>query len=423
MMRGKRACRIILKNARAATSFAAPLKTGGPEESLSREEEFAELAERAGERESSGASAPPRGFAPEQLVACEHCLRANAPTRMSCLYCGAQLPQTAESEKLRRPALKKLEDWERGFSVVLLPHDEKRSPRDESGPSRVGSLTPEAVAGSLTPEAVAEAASLLRLDVARLTEMIDAGRALPLARAASVEEAGLIVKRLGALGLTSEVFADEELSRQPSRVRALTLEERALVCWPGLGAAPRRVEWAEVLMFVRGRVVEKRVEVEERREKTRGRGEVVETREIASDEAVLDIHVASKTEAASRSEDTSAREANAQPQEDCFRILADSFDYSCLGASKRLLARENFVTLVEALRARAPSAAFDDEYASTRALLSSAWPPAERTESLGLRRERPGRLNTELATFVTNEPQFTRYSRLRRLLVQRESKS
>lgn len=372
---------------------------------MSREDEFAELAERAGERELSGASAPPRGFAPEQLVACERCLRANAPTRMSCLYCGAQLPQTAESEKLRRPALKKLEDWEQGFSVVLLPHDEKRSPRGESGPSR---------GGSLTPEAVAEAASLLRLDAARLTEIMDARRALPLARASSFEEAVLIVKRLGSLGLPAEVFADGELARQPSRVRALTLEESALVCWPGLGAGPRRVGWAEVLLLVRGRVVEKRVEVEERREKMRGRGEIVETRETASDEAVLDIHVASRPEVASRPG------ADSQSQEDCFRILADSFDYSCLGASKRLLARENFVTLVETLRERAPSAVFDDEYASARALLSSGWPPAERTESLGLRRDRPGRFNTEAATFVTNEPQFTRYSRLRRRLVLRE---
>lgn len=381
---------------------------------MSREEEFAELAERAGERELSGASAPPRGFAPEQLVACGRCLRANAPTRMNCLYCGAQLPQTAESEKLRRPALKKLEEWEQGFNVVLLPGDEKRSPRGESGPSRGG--------GRLTPEAVAEAASLLRLDAARLTEIIGARRALPLARASSFEEAGLIVKRLGALGLPSEVFADEELARQPVRVRALTLEERALVCWPGLDAAPRRVEWAEVLLLLTGRVVEKRVEVEERREKMRGRGEVVETREIASDEAVLDIHVASQTEVASRPGASSEREADSQFEGDCFRILADSFDYSCLGASKRLLARENFVTLVETLRERAPSAAFDDGYASTRALLSSAWPPAERTESLGLRRDRPGHFNTEAATFVSNEPQFTRYSRLRLRFMLREGK-
>lgn len=346
--------------------------------------------ERARGQELSGAAAA-RPFTPEQLVACERCLRANAPTRMSCLYCGAQLPQTAESEKLRRPSLKKLEEWEPGFNVVLLPRGDK----------------------TFTPEAIAEAASLLRLDAARLAEIVGARRALPLARASSSEEAELILKRLGALGLSTELFADEELTRQPVRVRALTLEEDALVCWPGLGAGQRRVAWAEVLLLVKGRVVAKRVEVEERRGKTRGGGEIVGTREIAGDEAVLDIHAVSQTEAGSRPE------AAPQPEADCFRVMADNFDYSCLGASKRLLARENFVTLVETLRSRAPSAAFDDEYASSRALLSSAWPPTERTASLGLRRERPGRFNTEAATLITNEQQFTRYSRLRRHLALR----
>ncbi|HYY95047.1 MAG TPA: hypothetical protein VE713_11055 [Pyrinomonadaceae bacterium] len=369
---------------------------------MSREDEFAELLERAGGRELSGAAAA-RPFAPEQLVACVRCLRANAPTRMNCLYCGAQLPQTAESKKLRRPALKKLEEWEQGFNVVLLPREDK----------------------TFTPEAIAEAASLLRLDAARLTEIIDARRALPLARASSSEEAGLVLKRLGALGLAGEVFADEELTRQPVKVRALTLEEDALVCRPGLGAGPRRVAWGEVLLLVKGRVVTKRVEVEERREKVRGRGEIVETREIAGDEAVLDIHAISRPEAESQpeehspSKEHSQSEENSQSETDCFRVLADNFDYSCLGASKRLLARENFVTLVETLRARAPFAVFDDEYASSRALLSFAWPPTERTASLGLRRERPGRFNTEAATLITNEQQFTRYSRLRRRLAPR----
>ncbi len=363
---------------------------------MSREDEFAELMERAGGRELSGAAAA-RPFAPEQLAACEQCLRANAPTRMNCLYCGAQLPQTAESEKLRRPALKKLEEWEQGFNVVLLPRGDK----------------------ALTPGAIAEAASLLRLDAARLTEIIDARRALPLARASSSEEAGLVLKRLGALGLAGEVFADEELTRQPVRVRALTLEEDALVCRPGLGAGPRRVAWGEVLLLVKGRVVTKRVEVEERREKVRGRGEIVETRELAGDEAVLDIHAVSRPETESPSKEHSQSEGRSQSEADCFRVMADNFDYSCLGASKRLLARENFVTLVETLRARAPSAVFDDEYASSRALLSLAWPPTERNASLGLRRERPGRFNTEAATLITNEQQFTRYSRLRRRLAPR----
>ncbi|PYS78690.1 MAG: hypothetical protein DMF67_01225 [Acidobacteria bacterium] len=345
------------------------------EESLPREDEFEELAE----HELSGAHAATQRFTPEQLIACERCLRANAPTRMNCLYCGAALPSTAQSTALRRPVLKKLEEWEQGFNVVLLP----RAGRE------------------LTPEEVGVAASLLRLDAARLVEIVEARRALPLARASSVAEGELILKRLGALGLAAEVFADDELLRQPARIRALTLGEDALVCWPTLDAEPRRVAWSEVFLLVRGRVVTKRVEVEERRGQLKGRSEIVEVREIASDEAVLDIHAAAET------------------GDECFRVMADNFDYSCLGADKRLLARENFVTLVETLRARAPSAAFDDEYVSSRALLSAAWPPAERTESLGLRRERPGRLNTEAATVVTNEAQFTRYSRLRRRLALR----
>jgi hypothetical protein len=339
---------------------------------LSREDEFAEL--------NTHETTAPRRFAPEELVACERCLRANAPTRLNCLYCGAPLPATAESAELRRPTLKKLEEWEQGFNVVLMPRGER----------------------GLTPEAAAEAASLLRLDAERFVEILDARRALPLARASSVVEAELVVKRLGALGLASEVFPDEELARPPARVRALTFDEDALVCWPGMDGEPWRVALGEVLLLVKGRIVTKRVEVEERRERFRGRGETVETREIASDEAVLDVYAASESE------------------EDCFRVMADSFDYSCLGGGKRLLARENFVVLIEALRARAPSAALDEEYAASRALLAPAWPPAERTESLGLRRERPGRFNTEAATVVTNEAQFTRYSRLRRRLALRD---
>ena len=71
------------------------------------------------------------------------------------------------------------------------------------------------------------------------------------------------------------------------------------------------------------------------------------------------------------------------------------------------------------LRGRAPSAVFDEEYARLRPLLADVWPSAERTESLGLRREGAGRVNTEAVTTVSNEGQFTRYARLRHMLVLR----
>ena len=343
---------------------------------MPREDEFKAFGDLA--QEPSEASAAPRRFTVEELVACDECARANAPTRMNCLYCGARLPVTEQNAALRRPVLKKLEEWERGFNVVMLPR----------------------ARAELSPEEIAEAASLLRLDASRLTEMIESRRALPLARTSSTEEAELISKRLGALGLAVEVFADEVLSKQPARVRALALDDDALVCQEGPDAEPRRLRWSEIALFVTGRVVTKRVEVAERQAKLSNRSRIVEARELATDEAVLDIYAIDETE-------------------EGFRVMADGFDYSCLGAAKRLLARDNFNALVEALRERAPHAAFDDEYARLRGLLSAAWPPSERTGSLGVRRERAGRYNTEAVTTVSNETQFTRYARLRRVLALR----
>ena len=327
-----------------------------------------------------------RPFAPEQMVACEECLRANAPTRMMCLYCGAALPRTKQSAALWRPTLKKLEEWEQGFNVVTLPRG----------------------AGALTSDAAEEAASLLRLDAGGLKEIVLAGRAMPLARAASADEAWLVVEKLRELGLSTEVFPDEVLARRPVRVRAFEFEDDALVYRSAPEAEPRRVPWSEVVLLVTGRIVSRRVEVSERKRGLGGRNETVETRELAADEAMLDLYTSSVDE-------HEAQSAGGMG----FRVMSGGFDYSCLGAGKGLLAAENFKALVAALRERAPTAAHDEEYARLRPLLSDVWPSVERTESLGLRRERAGRINTEAVTTVSNETQFTRYARLRHLLVLR----
>jgi len=319
-----------------------------------------------------------RRFEPGELVACDACLRANAPTRMNCLYCGAPLPVTERSAALRRPALRKLEEWERGFNVVLHPTC--------SRPAR---------------ETIEEVATLLRLDADRISEIVETGTTLPIARAASEEEASLIVERLKARGLEAELFMDETLARTPVRVRALAFDASALVLFESAEREPARIAWNEIALLVEGRIVTRRVEFEERPSKLSMRGKLTDAREIATDEAVLDIQTADE-----------AFEG--------FRVLADGFDYSCLGAKKSLLARDNFKTLVSELRKRATRAAFDGEYARLRGALSSVWPPAERNVSGGLRRDGPGRLNTESVTVVSNEAQFTRYARLRQLLALRE---
>ncbi|HWW77112.1 MAG TPA: hypothetical protein VNZ44_17045 [Pyrinomonadaceae bacterium] len=325
----------------------------------------------------TGEAEAARPFAHAEMVACDECLRANAPTRMACMYCGAALPMTERGAALRRPTLKKLEEWERGFNVVLLP--------------RAGSW--------LKTEAVEEAAVLLRLEASRLAEIVASGRALPLARAASVEEAELVVNRLGALGLDAEVFADEVLTRPPERVRALEFERGALVCRQGPEAEPRRVSFEEITLLVAGRIVERRVEVEERKTRFGSRSEVVEARELASDELALDLFT--KGEGAA------------------FRVMSGGFDYSCLGAEKGLLAAENFGKLVSALRGLAKAAEFDDEYTRLRPLLADVWPPAEHTASLGLVGAGGGRVNTGAVTKVSNEAQFTRYARLLQSLARR----
>lgn len=344
---------------------------------MPREDEFAKLA---GEAETTGSRDTVRRFAPEELVACDACLRANAPTRMNCLYCGATLPINERTAEIRRPTLKKLEDWEQGVNVVLLPR----------------------AVDEVAPEAIEEAATLLRLEASRLSEIVALRRALPVARASSVEEAELITKRMSALGVGVEQLSDETLAKPPMRARALAFDEDALVCFSSLDAEPRRVPWMKVVLFVVGRVVTKRVEVAERQSRLSSQSNITDSREITADESALDIYAADG---------------------DAYRVLSHNFDYRCLGEGKSLLARDNFGALIKELCARSPSSILDEEYAGLRGLLSNVWPSTERTESLGLRRERPGRLNTEAVTTFSNEAQFTRYSRLRFHSATRERES
>jgi hypothetical protein len=333
--------------------------------------------------EDAGAQLASRAFAPGEMVACEECLRANAPTRMNCLYCGAALPVADATNDLRRPTLRALETWEQGFNVVLVP----RAAGDASA------------ADDLSVDNLSEAARLLRLEAGQLREMRQACAPLPLARVATSDEASLVERRLGALGCQVETVADADLgveTHAPKRIRRLEIGADALTGWTSAEGEAERVEWTGIVLLVSGRIARKRIEVEERRGGGRrgAESEVVETREFQTDESVLDLYAANSV-------------VN-------WRIMAENFDYSCLGAAKSLTAAENFKRLTETLRARAHSAAFDDSYRSVRPFLKFAWPLAEQTEAGSLKRIRPGRYNAEAVTSVTNETQFTRYGRLLR---------
>jgi hypothetical protein len=123
-------------------------------------------------------------------------------------------------------------------------------------------------------------------------------------------------------------------------------------------------------------------------------------REVSRDEAMFDLY--------SRSSDTACR------------VLATSFDFSCLSERKGMTTFENFTTLIGILRERASSLFVDDSYVAARTVLAHVWPLATNTRTGGWRRAGAGKVEVSTVTTIDNETQFNNYSRLLRVLRMRE---
>jgi hypothetical protein len=315
----------------------------------------------------------PRGFAPAQMVRCEECLRANPPTRVNCLYCAAILPVNESSASLKQPNLRPLEKWEQGYNNILLP----------------------SLAVNLSEDALSGAAALLKINEESLRRVLTTKFPMPLARAATLEEATLIERRLKSLGLETSIVSDKDLQlveSAPRLVHAAQFSESGINLFRAAGTEGFLLSWPGLSLLITGRLVVKQVAVEERKG-SGGEGQLQSATETFVDEVVVDIYC--------------------ENCEGSYRIGANSFDFSCLGPQKSLLASENFQKLLESIRERAPHAEWDDSYRSVRHTLEVVWPSEQRTESGGWRRERPGKYNIGATTAISNEFQFTRYSRLR----------
>src|SRR6185312_14059521 len=94
----------------------------------------------------------PQGFSAEQMIRCEECLRANPPTRVSCLYCVAPLPLTETSARLIKPVLRQPEKHQLGYNNILLPQEQAAS-----------------------DEVIAGAAALLKLSVENVGDVMSQG--------------------------------------------------------------------------------------------------------------------------------------------------------------------------------------------------------------------------------------------------------
>ena len=317
----------------------------------------------------------PPSFSPDQMVRCEECLRANPPTRVNCLYCAAILPTDETTIHLQKPSLRPLEKWEQGYNNILWP-----PPANVSEPG------------------LSEGAALLRLATADLARILALKMPLPVARAATLEEALLVQRRLANVEIGTRIVLDAELGAEetPStKVRAIEIDETGIRAFQTPETPASHIQWSDFELLVAGRLVTRRFELKEQN-RARSEASIVDASEFFTDEPVFELH--SRTLSLP------------------YRFSANSFDFSCLGNMKSLLSGENIATLLNRFCENAPHAERDESYNLVRKALEVVWASQQQHESIGWRRERPGKYTVGSATETSNERQFSRYSRLRYFL-------
>jgi hypothetical protein len=324
-----------------------------------------------------------KAFAPDQMIRCDECLRANGPTRINCLYCGAALPVNESSVNLQKPALRPLEKWEQGYNNILLP-------------SSANHLQPvNARLSNLTDVEIAEAADLLKLTTKDLKRILVFELPLPVARASTIDEALLVQRRLGRLRIDTVIVSDADLGTiesPPIRIRSINFESDGFVVYQTPETLGINITWSGLVLTVEGRLVVKRVELREQKT-SRSENRILDANEFFTDEFVVEFYT----------------HGQATP----FRINANSFDFSCLGDRKQFVAAENLRAMLDLFREHTAQLECDDSFNSARKALEAVWPSQRQIEAGGWRRDRPGKYSVGSATEISNETQFLRYSRLR----------
>lgn len=310
------------------------------------------------------------GFQSEEMIRCAKCGRTNPPTRGKCFYCAAELEVSEAQERFLKPNLRKLETWEKGFNLIFTGV----SPQfDETGLKKI--------------------AGILKTEKEFLNKIIAAGKALPLARAESEKEAEVVRNRLTECGAESFVLSDEKLmpEKPPQRLRGIEFFVDKLILTLFNRDEIVEIGGEDLTLIVAGATFERRIEATEKHGK-KGEKEILNVTETASDESLIDIYV---------------RRDNLG-----YRILTTGFDFSCLGAEKGILAKDNIKKLAEKLTNIAPNAKFVNDYLQIRELLAKIWEVEQKSDSSGLQRSGVGKFIFGNVTTVNNLAQFTKYSRL-----------
>lgn len=314
-------------------------------------------------------------FDAAEMIHCEKCARANPPNRLKCLYCGAELNLPEELIQNIQPNSRKLEFWEKGFNLIFEPHLQSPGKIDLS-----------------------KAAKSLKVETELLQKICEHNKALPLARVESQKEAEIIKDNLAAIGLEIRIVSDETLAaeKSPRRLRGIEFSDEKIILI--LFNQDEIVEIAneDLLLIVSGAIFERKIEATEKRSK-KGESKILDSRETASDESLLDIY--------------------SRADSDGFRIWAKGFDFSGLEREKSILAMDNMKKLTEKLLKIAPNAKFIADYMQNREILADVWEVEQKSESQGWKRESFGKFNLGNITTINNLTQFTKYSRLQRQIL------
>lgn len=310
------------------------------------------------------------GFERSELLICPKCSRSNAPDRFECIYCGTLVgtadPKVDVSIDRTPPEL-----WENGFNIIVIP--DANSTVNTSKAAKVFGLEPET-----------------------LTNIINAERPLPLMRVKNRITAEAISDRSNDLGLKQIIVADSELrsSELPVRLRGLEFGEDRLTLIEFNTSKRIELNPRSIELIVTGKYFSTRTEVSEQRRKKKDPKVLNET-ETSSDEDLIDIYI--------------------RDEELGFRISSTGFDFSCLGAEKGMIAAENMNRLAAKLRSIV-SCKFIDDYAVNIVRLGNIWELESRKDSYGLQRSGFGRTAFESVATNNNLNQFTKFSRLNRIL-------
>ncbi len=306
----------------------------------------------------------------EEMIRCAKCERANPPNRLNCLYCGAELDVSEAQSQNLKPNLRKLEFWEKGFNLIVLPSSQIP---DETELSKI--------------------TKLLKIEREVLRKIIEGEKTLPLIRLESEREADILKKCLGEFGIETRVLSDETLAieKPARRLRGIEFFDDKLVLILFNQDEIVEISNTDLTLIVTGAVFERKIEATEKHNK-KGENTILDTSEVSTDETLLDIY--------SRADSIG------------YRIWAKGFDFSCLAAEKGILANENLKKLAGKLCQIAPDTVFVDDYLQNREVLANVWEVEQRSDSQGLKRESFGKFNLGNITTVNNLSQFTKYSRL-----------